>query len=174
MTDDPDDDPFDMERVGGLDDNRQHGFIGRVEFHSSGFPSVDLDRRLAIDQRDDGLPVPGGRLLLHHNDIPRQNAFVPHRVSIHPQGEGIAPTDHALRNLNTFSLGEWFDRRTSGDHPRQLHMDGRQGLQRQFGHARDAAASIFGVNDRAARRARCAGKFVVSKVTKFAGLGAHE
>jgi hypothetical protein len=48
MTNDPDDDPFDMEGVRRLDDYGLHGFIGWMEFYRPGFPMIRLDRRVAI------------------------------------------------------------------------------------------------------------------------------
>lgn len=44
----PNDHAFNLKRVGWLDTNRLHRFVGRMEFYRSAFPLVSLDRGFPI------------------------------------------------------------------------------------------------------------------------------
>ena len=48
MADDADDNPFDLEAVRWLDDDRLHGVIRGMEFYCAGLAVIGLDRGLAI------------------------------------------------------------------------------------------------------------------------------
>jgi hypothetical protein len=69
MTDDAEDNAFDLKVVRWLNDDGLHGVIGRMEFYGASFAGIGLDRGFAIRQGDHGLPIPGGRLLLHHDYV---------------------------------------------------------------------------------------------------------
>ena len=64
-----DENPFDMKRIWRPHDNRLHRCICRMQFNVRVLLEVGLDGRLMINQRNNGLSVPGRLLFSHHHKI---------------------------------------------------------------------------------------------------------
>ena len=69
MSDDTNDNSFDLKFIRWPDHDRLHHLVGRTKFNVGILLDVCLNRSFAIDQGDDGLPVFGRALFMHHHEV---------------------------------------------------------------------------------------------------------
>ncbi len=154
ITDDSDDEAFDAKRIRRFDRNRFHCVIGRTQLDRGAFAVIGFDRGVIVDDGNHRLAVPGRVLFLDDDEIAGKNAFVPHRLSLDPQGKRFAAPLHAGRDFNEFGLRNRFDGVTRRHQSREWNVrrsrevidgqsDGKGDLMGADFVARDGLASGF-------------------------------
>src|SRR5207249_1864338 len=97
-------------------------------------------------------PVARGRLLMHDHDVPRENAIIPHGLSLDPQGEILTAPRHRWGYVYVFSLQDRFDRGTCRDDAGHRNPGrGGQLLERRLRNSGDPTRSGFVSGDRHSR-----------------------
>src|SRR5216684_3395046 len=119
------DDTLDLDLI-GVDEDRLHGRIGRLQANAAARIPVELFQRDvgSAHEGDDHFAVVGGLAILDHHKIAIADLLVDHRVAPHAQHVGVALAGKILRYGNRFVGCDGFDRKAGGDIPEKRQLDG--------------------------------------------------
>src|SRR5262249_18353167 len=133
VADEPDDDALELELVLGRDADRLHGGVRRAQLDVIALGKIFFHRRLAVDERDDGLAGHGARLAPDDHEGARHDAFLAHRFAFNFERAALLVAE---REVEKVFLRARLDRLAGGDDAE--HRDARRPLELGDGDLHDA------------------------------------
>src|ERR1043166_3628700 len=157
MADEPDDDALELELVLGRDADRLHRGVRRAQLDVIALGKIFFHRRLAVDERDDGLAGRGARLPPDDDEVAGHDALLAHRFALDLEREALLVAE---RQGEALFLRDRLDRaHRGGDGTRRETRALLELRDGDLDYARDAPRAALVARHADARGAEFRGQF---------------